>query len=180
VFCGSSLGLNPAYADAARRLGRAIGENGCTLVFGGGAVGMMGEVARAAREAGAPIIGILPAFLRGIEPPLKSAEELIITPDLQLRKTRMLALADAFVILPGGLGTFDEYFEVLTTTQLKVHAKPIVVIDVANYFAPLRELLDRVVAQGFARPEIASYHAFVATAAEAMEKISSLLASNAA
>jgi uncharacterized protein (TIGR00730 family) len=177
VFCGSSPGIHPAYASAARRLGEAIGENGYTLVFGGGAVGLMGEVARAARDAGAPIIGVLPAFLRGIEPPLKSAEELIITPDLQLRKTRMLALADAFVILPGGLGTFDEYFEVLTTTQLRVHAKPIIVIDVADYFAPLRELLDRIVAQGFARAEIASYHAFVATPAEAMEKISSLLAS---
>jgi hypothetical protein len=180
VFCGSSPGINPAYAEAARRLGQAIGESGYTLVFGGGAVGLMGEVARAARDAGAPIIGVLPAFLRGVEPPLKSAEELIITPDLQLRKTRMLALADAFVILPGGLGTFDEYFEVLTTTQLRVHAKPIIVIDVANYFGPLRELLDRVVAQGFARAEIASYHVFVATPAEAMEKISSLLASRAA
>ncbi|HEX4078284.1 MAG TPA: TIGR00730 family Rossman fold protein [Rhizomicrobium sp.] len=180
MFCGSSPGINPAYAEAARRLGQAIGESGYTLVFGGGAVGLMGEVARAARDAGAPIIGVLPAFLRGVEPPLKSAEELIITPDLQLRKTRMLALADAFVILPGGLGTFDEYFEVLTTTQLRVHAKPIIVIDVANYFGPLRELLDRVVAQGFARAEIASYHVFVATPAEAMEKISSLLASRAA
>jgi uncharacterized protein (TIGR00730 family) len=92
----------------------------------------------------------------------------------------MLALADAFVILPGGLGTFDEYFEVLTTTQLRVHAKPIVVIDVENYFASLRELLQRVVAEGFARAEIASFHAFVATPDEAMEKISSLLASHAA
>ncbi|MGH6876283.1 MAG: TIGR00730 family Rossman fold protein [Rhizomicrobium sp.] len=180
VFCGSSPGNNPAYAQAARGLGRAIGEKGYTLVFGGGAVGLMGEVARAARSAGAPIIGILPAFLRGLEPPLKSAEELIVTPDLQQRKARMLALADAFVILPGGLGTFDEYFEVITTTQLRVHAKPIIVVDVENYFAPLRALLDRVVAQGFARAEIASYHAFVATPAEAMEKIAVLLTSRTA
>lgn len=180
MFCGSSPGARPAYAEAARGLGKAIGDAGHTLVFGGGAVGLMGEVARAARSAGAPIIGILPAFLRGLEPPLKSAEELIITPDLQQRKARMLGLADAFVILPGGLGTFDEYFEVITTTQLRVHAKPIIVVDVDNYFAPLRALLDRVVEQGFARAEIASYHAFVATPREAVEKISSLLAAHAA
>jgi uncharacterized protein (TIGR00730 family) len=180
VFCGSSPGKDPAYAEAARELGTLIGEGGHTLVFGGGAVGLMGEVARAARSAGAPIIGILPAFLRGLEPPLKSAEELIITPDLQQRKSRMLALADAFVILPGGLGTLDEYFEVITTTQLRVHAKPIILVDVANYFTPLKELLDRVVAQGFARAEIVSYHAFVATPRDAISKIEALLRSRAA
>ncbi len=179
VFCGSSPGHDPAYAEAGRQLGRAIGENGYGLVFGGGAVGLMGEVARAARSAGAPIIGILPAFLRHIEPPLRSAEELIITPDLQQRKARMLALADAFVILPGGLGTFDEYFEVITSTQLKVHAKPIVVVDVGNYFAPLRALLDHVVAQGFAHAAIVSHHEFVATPTEAIERIRSRLAGRA-
>lgn len=179
VFCGSSPGRKPVYAEAARTLGRLIGEQGCTLVFGGGGVGLMGEVARAARDSGAPVIGILPAFLRGVEPPLKSAEELVITPDLQLRKSRMLALADAFVILPGGLGTLDEYFEVITTTQLKVHAKPIILVDVDGYFAPLRALLDRVVEEGFARAEIASHHEFVATPADAMKRIMSLLGARA-
>ena len=145
------------------------------IVFGGGGVGLMGEVARAARDAGAPVIGVLPAFLRSLEPPLKSAEELIITPDLQQRKTRMLALTDAFVILPSGLGTLDEYFEVITTTQLRVHAKPIIVINVEGYFDPLKALLDRVVEQGFARMEIASYHEFVATPAEATERLKLLL-----
>ena len=156
-----------------------LGENSYRLVFGGGGVGLMGEVARAARDAGAPVIGVLPAFLRSLEPPLKSAEELIITPDLQQRKTRMLALADAFVILPGGLGTLDEYFEVITTTQLRVHAKPIIVINVAGYFDALQALLDRVVEQGFARLEIASYHEFVATPAEAMERLKHLLGARA-
>jgi len=132
-------------------------------------------VARAARAAGAPVIGILPTFLRAIEPPLKSAEELIITPDLQQRKARMLALADAFVILPGGLGTLDEYFEVITTTQLRVHAKPIIVVNVEGYFDPLRALLDRVVEQGFACTDIGSYHEFVATPAEAIERLTHLL-----
>ncbi|HWY16818.1 MAG TPA: TIGR00730 family Rossman fold protein [Rhizomicrobium sp.] len=171
VFCGSSPGNDRVYAKTARELGRHIGEGGYRLIFGGGAVGLMGEVARAARSAGAPIIGILPAFLRGVEPPLKSAEELVITPDLQQRKSRMLTLADAFVILPGGLGTLDEFFEVVTATQLKVHSKPVIVVDVAGYFAPLRALLDQVVAHGFARPEIATHQDFVATPAEAMARI---------
>ena len=171
VFCGSSPGNDRVYEKTARELGRHIGEGGYRLIFGGGAVGLMGEVARAARSAGAPIIGILPAFLRGVEPPLKSAEELVITPDLQQRKSRMLTLADAFVILPGGLGTLDEFFEVVTATQLKVHSKPVIVVDVAGYFAPLRALLDQVVAHGFARPEIATHQDFVATPAEAMARI---------
>ena len=175
VFCGSSPGAKPVYAQAAREFGRSLGENGYRLVFGGGGIGLMGEVARAARDAGAPVIGILPAFLRSLEPPLKSAEELIVTPDLQQRKARMLALADAFVILPGGLGTLDEYFEVITTTQLRVHAKPIIVVNVEGYFDPLKTLLDRVVEQGFARMEIASYHEFVATPAEAIERLKHLL-----
>jgi len=175
VFCGSSPGNDPAYPLAARQLGQAIGENGYTLVFGGGGVGLMGEVARAARGAGAPVIGVLPAFLRAIEPPLKSAAELIVTPDLQQRKARMLALADAFVILPGGLGTLDEYFEVITTTQLKEHTKPIIVVDIGGYFAPLKTLLDQIVAHGFARAEISTYHAFVATPAQAIDAINSRL-----
>jgi uncharacterized protein (TIGR00730 family) len=156
-----------------------LGENGYRLVFGGGGVGLMGEVARAARDAGAPVIGILPEFLRSLEPPLKSAEELIITPDLQQRKARMLALANAFVILPGGLGTLDEYFEVITTTQLRVHAKPIIVINIEGYFDPLKALLDSVVEQGFARMEIASYHEFVATPVDAMERLKHLLGARA-
>jgi hypothetical protein len=174
VFCGSSPGVKPVYAETARELGRLIGAKGDTLVFGGGNVGLMGEVARATRAAGGIVIGVLPSFLRGLEPPLKSAEELIVTPDLQLRKARMLALADAFVILPGGLGTLDEYFEVITTTQLRVHDKPIVVVDVENYYAPLKTLLDHVVEQGFARDEIRSHHVFVTTPREAMEQIDAL------
>jgi uncharacterized protein (TIGR00730 family) len=171
VFCGSSPGAKPVYAQAARELGQLLGENGYRLVFGGGGIGLMGEVARAARDAGAPVIGILPAFLRSLEPPLKSVEELIVTPDLQQRKARMLALADAFVILPGGLGTLDEYFEVITTRQLRVHAKPIIIVNVEGYFDPLKVLLNRVVEQGFARMEIASYHEFVGTPAEAIERL---------
>jgi uncharacterized protein (TIGR00730 family) len=177
VFCGSSPGKDPAYGEAARELGKLIGAGGHRLVFGGGAVGLMGEVAREARDAGAEVIGILPAFLRHLEPPLKSAEELIITPDLQQRKARMLAMADAFIHLPGGLGTMDEYFEVVTTAQLSVHRKPIVLIDVKHYFTPLKALIDHIVERGFARPDVATLHTFVSTPEEAMRAVSSRQAS---
>jgi uncharacterized protein (TIGR00730 family) len=173
VFCGSSPGDDPAYAGAARQLGTLIGKGGHRLVFGGGNIGLMGEVARAARDNGSEVIGVLPAFLRHLEPPLKSAEELIITPDLQQRKARMLALADAFLLLPGGLGTMDEYFEVITSAQLSVHRKPIVVIDVKHYFEPLKQLMAHIVKHGFARDQVSALHIFVDTPEEAMRVVSS-------
>jgi uncharacterized protein (TIGR00730 family) len=154
VFCGSSPGRDPRYAEAARELGTLLAANGFSLVFGGGNIGLMGEVARAARTGGAPVLGILPKFLEHLEPPLRSAEELIVTPDLQQRKQRMLAVADAFVILPGGLGTLDEYFEVLTSAQLNALGKPILLMNIAGYFDPLKALLDHVVREGFANANL--------------------------
>lgn len=162
VFCGSSPGASPAYARAARALGEALGEAGYGLIFGGGNVGLMGETARAARSAGTPeLIGILPNFLKGLEPPMPEGETVELTPTLQARKRRMLDLADAYVLLPGGFGTLDEFFEVLTEAQLGVHAKPIVLIDVDGYYAPLRALIEHVVAQGFARSASLSLCRFV-------------------
>jgi uncharacterized protein (TIGR00730 family) len=168
VFCGSSPGRNPGYAEAARELGKLLAANGFSLVFGGGNIGLMGEVARAVRAGGAEVIGVLPAFLRHLEPPLKSAEELIITPDLQQRKARMLALADAFVILPGGLGTLDEYFEVLTSAQLHALGKPIVLLNTAGYFDPLMALLEHVVREGFANASLFDLHHVAASPGEAI------------
>lgn len=176
VFCGSSMGHDEAYAVAARRMGALIAEAGFTLVFGGGSLGLMGEVARAARDGGAPIIGILPEFLRHLEPPLKTAEELIITPDLYLRKDRMISLGDAFVILAGGLGTLDEFFEVLTSAQLGVHKKPIVVVNTAGFYEPLKTALDHVVVQGFARRESANLFEIAPTPDDAMRIIRPALA----
>ncbi len=175
VFCGSSPGGNPAYAEAARRMGTLLGEAGFSLVFGAGNVGLMGETARAARDAGASVIGILPAFLRHLEPPLKSAEELIVTPDLQQRKARMLALARAFVILPGGLGTLDEYFEVVTSAQLGALGKPIVVVNTAGYYDPLKALLAHVVREGFAHADIERLQHFVATPEDAIARLTALV-----
>ncbi len=168
VFCGSSPGRDRRHAEAARELGTLLAANGFSLVFGGGNIGLMGEVARAARAGGAPVVGILPKFLEHLEPPLRSAEELIVTPDLQQRKQRMLALADAFVILPGGLGTLDEYFEVLTSAQLHALGKPILLVNIAGYFDPLKTLLDHVVREGFANPSLFELQQIVVDPKEAI------------
>lgn len=175
VFCGASSGGDPVYAVEARRLGALIAAQGYRLIFGGGDIGLMGEVARAVRDGGAPVRGILPDFLKHLEPPMSAREEVVITEDLQSRKRLMLDMADAFVVLPGGLGTLDEYFEVLTSAQLQVFGKPIVIVDVDGYFAPLLALLDRVVEKGFARPEIRTLQHVVADADAAIAALNRLL-----
>ncbi|HEY4114490.1 MAG TPA: TIGR00730 family Rossman fold protein [Rhizomicrobium sp.] len=179
VFCGSSMGHDEAYAEAARETGRLIATHGYGFVFGGGSLGLMGQAARAARDAGAPVIGIVPGFLRYLEPPLKRAEELIVTPDLYQRKDRMMAMAAAFVILPGGLGTLDELFEVITSAQLEQHEKPIVIVNVNGFYDPLVALLEHHVAKGFARAEIHDLYKVVDTPAEALRFIEQALASAA-
>jgi uncharacterized protein (TIGR00730 family) len=171
VFCGSSFGADQEYAAAAKRLGRLIAKRGYSLVFGGGGPGLMGVVARAVREGGAPVLGVLPDFLRWVEIPPEWEQDIEITPDLQLRKTRMMELADAFVVLPGGAGTMDEFFEVLTSAQLQVLRKPIVLVDTKGYFAPLEALLRHLVKEGFARPAMLDLFATVDTPEAAIEFI---------
>lgn len=175
VFCGSAHGARPQYREAAASLGQLIGERGFSLVFGGGNVGLMGELARAAHQAGAPILGVLPSFLRHLEQPLKAAEELLIVPDMQQRKGVMLERSDAFIALPGGLGTFDEIFEVLSTAQLQVHKKPLVLIDSEGYFAPFGALLAGLVREGFAIRSIENFYRVVGTPEAALETMSALL-----
>jgi hypothetical protein len=150
VFCGARLGADPVHAEAARELGAAIAEAGMTLIYGGGGVGLMGEVARSAVEAGGRVRGVIPEFLTRIERPYDALTELEVTGSMHTRKTRMYELADAFVTLSGGLGTLDETVEVLTWRQLGLHDKPIVVLDVAGWARPFLALLDSVIAQGFA------------------------------
>ena len=176
VFCGSSSGAKPGYADAAQRLGRMIGERGYSLVFGGGRNGLMGIVATAAHAAGAKVLGVLPDFLRKIEIPLGAeSEELVIGPDMQVRKQIMLGRSDAFIILPGGLGTLDELFEVLSIAQLKVHDKPILVIDTEGFYEPLWPLLARVVREGFALRSVESLYHVAKTPDDAMDRLDALL-----
>ena len=171
VFCGSSLGSDPAYAAAARETGRLIAAEGWSLVFGGGGLGLMGETARAARDGGAGVTGILPQFLRHLEPPLSRGETVEITADLYDRKARMIEEADAFIILSGGLGTLDEFYEVVTSAQLAVHAKPIVLVNTNGYYDPLIALMEHVIAHGFAQPASRKLFQTVATPAEAIDKI---------
>jgi uncharacterized protein (TIGR00730 family) len=171
VFCGSSAGLKPSYLEAARRTGELIGQRGCTLVYGGGAAGMMGELVRSAMEAGARVVGIRPEPLDHLEVP-QGGIEMIHTPDLFERKQRMIAMSDAFLVLPGGLGTLDEFFEVVTTAQLGLHRKPIVLVNIGGYFDPLLALLRHVDAEGYIYRDVARLFCVATTVDEAMEFIS--------
>ena len=175
VFCGSSYGSSPLYAAAARTLGRLIAERGFSLVFGGGGPGLMGETARAASEGGAEVAGVLPQFLRWVEIPPEWEKDLVITADLQERKTRMLAMADAFVVLPGGAGTMDEFFEVVTSASLGVLSKPILVVNTEGYFDTLERLMSHIVREGFARSQLLDLYQFVDTPEEAIDAIAGAL-----
>lgn len=177
VFCGSSPGQGSAYMDAARGLGTLIGKAGFRFLFGGGRLGLMGAAAIAAHDAGSPLVGIMPEFLKHLEQPLKEdVEEVLIVPDLFTRKERMIAMSDAFVVLPGGLGTIDELFEVVTSAQLLVHAKPIVVLNTNGYFDPLLSMTEKVVAEGFAQPQSLNLFSVVRTPEEAMALLTARLA----
>ena len=170
VFCGSSFGTDPAYREAARAIGTGIAKMGYSLVFGGGGLGLMGDVARAALEGGSEIQGIMPAFLQALEPGVSPQEKLIVTPHMQERKMLMLQMSDAFIILPGGLGTFDEFFEVAAEAQLGVHAKPIIVVNVNGYFDALDAMLHQIVETGFAKDTILKLY-YLADGAEAALEI---------
>ncbi len=152
VYCGSSPGFDPVFRQAAESLGRALGSAGHGLVYGGGHVGLMGVVADATLAAGGPVVGIIPQALQARELAHRGLTELIVTASMHERKATMVDRADAFVALPGGFGTFDELFETLTWLQLGIHAKPVVVFDVDDFFVPLFSLADRAVEAGFLAP----------------------------
>jgi uncharacterized protein (TIGR00730 family) len=180
VFCGSSSGKEDVYAEAARETGRLIAAHGYAMVFGGGGIGLMGEAARAARDGGARITGILPDFLRHLEPPLESGEIVEIVPDMYHRKARMVALSDAFLILPGGIGTLDEFFEVIVGKQLGQIRKPIVVLNMSGYFDPLLALLDHTASAEFVQPTLEKLFQVVTTPQQAINRIARALDSNPA
>lgn len=168
VFCGAAHGVHPDYTDAAQRLGTLLVKNGFELVFGGGGVGLMGEVASAAAREGGRILGIIPAFLRHVEPPLHVTSKMVITESLNERKSKMFAAADGFAVLPGGLGTLDEFTEAFTAAQLRVHAKPLVLINTRNFFAPLLALIDHFIAEGFAQKSVRDLIQVASTPEEAI------------
>ena len=152
VYCASSSGTDPAYLAEAESLGKAIAAAGLGMVYGGANIGLMGAAADAALAAGAEVIGVLPEFLAGREIAHTGLTRLETVATMHQRKARMVALADAFLILPGGYGTFDELFEILTWSQLKMHAKPCVLINAQRYWDPLLAFLDSVVTAGFLPP----------------------------
>jgi uncharacterized protein (TIGR00730 family) len=153
VFCGSSAGTRPEYAAAARALGGLLGARGIDLVWGGGHVGLMGVVADAALAAGGRALGVIPAALQERELAHGRATEMHVVRTMHERKALMADLSDAFVALPGGMGTLDELFEILTWAQLGFHAKPVGLLDVAGYYEPLLKFLDRARDQGFVRAQ---------------------------
>jgi uncharacterized protein (TIGR00730 family) len=152
VFCGSSSGSRPAYAAAARALGEALARRGLGLVTGGGRVGLMGVIADASMGAGGEVIGVIPEALAAKEVAHAGLTELRVVGSMHERKAMMAELSDGFVALPGGFGTLEEFFEVLTWAQLGLHPKPCALLNVAGFYAPLLALLDHAVAEGFVKP----------------------------
>jgi uncharacterized protein (TIGR00730 family) len=151
VYCGSGPGTNPRFIEAAIALGKAIAENGIRLVYGGGSVGMMGAVASAVLDHGGAVTGIIPDFLRRSENALSRVQEMIVTPDMHERKRLMFERSDAFVALPGGIGTLEELVEQLTWKQLGRHEKPVLLANIDHFWEPLLSLLSHMRATQFIR-----------------------------
>mgnify|MGYP002662134788 FL=1 len=149
VYCGSNLGNKPAYFEAAQAMGKAIAERGSTLVYGGGKIGLMGTVADAALAEGGQVIGVIPTFLREKEVAHLGLSQLIETADMTERKNKMIELADAFIALPGGLGTYEELFEVVSQAQLRLHAKPVGVLNIGGFFDGLLAMMQQTADEGF-------------------------------
>ena len=151
VFCGSQPGVNSAYAEAAREMGHLLAETNITLIFGGGMTGIMGALADAVLEKGGRAIGVIPESMNIPKVVHENLTELIVMPNMYSRKVKMFKLSDAFIALPGGLGTLDELFEALTLSQLGYEPKPIGILNVAGYYNPLVELIDHAIEAGFVK-----------------------------
>ena len=153
VFCGSSPGNSSVYADTARELGRALAAHGLALVYGGGRVGLMGEVASSALAAGGAVVGVIPHSLALKEIAQEDCTELVVVNTMHERKALMADRSDAFVALPGGYGTCDELFEILTWAQLGIHRKPVAILNTNGFFTPLLAWLDHIVTEGLLKPK---------------------------
>ena len=174
VYCGSSSRVPQSHKDAAVRLGEILAARGIRLVYGGGRVGLMGILADAAIAGGGEVIGVIPRFLDEYEIGHTGITRLEITESMHERKRLMAELSDGFVVLPGGLGTLDETFEIVTWKQLNLHDKPIVIVNIDGYWQPLERLIGHAVSNGYARPENAEIAAFVATVDDVLPKLEQL------
>jgi uncharacterized protein (TIGR00730 family) len=171
VYCGSSGAVAEPYRDAAGELGAGLAAAGIETVFGGGRVGLMGLLADAALGAGGRVTGIIPARLRDAELAHRGVTELLVVTSMHERKRLMAERADAFAVLPGGIGTLDEMFEILSWRQLDLHRKPIFLLDVGGYWGPLRKLLSHIVEAGFARLPTLGFVRVVSTVAELLDAL---------
>ncbi len=151
VYCGSSNRVADDHKELARRIGRQIGERGLQLVYGGGRVGLMGIAADSTLDAGGEVIGIIPAHIQELEVEHTNLTELHVVDSMHTRKRMMFDRSDAFVILPGGLGTLDEFFEIITWKQLGLHDKPVVVVNGGGYWQPMIDMLEHMIGAGFAQ-----------------------------
>ncbi len=167
VYCGSRSGVNPAWQAAAVDLGAGLGRHGIDLVYGGGNIGLMRATADAAMAAGGRVVGVIPRDLEAREQGHRAVSELHVVESMHERKLLMAKLSDAFVALPGGLGTLDETFEILTWRQLRFHDKPVVLADIAGYWQPLLDLIEAQIASGFVDPA----HRALMTVARSVDEI---------
>ena len=175
VFCGSRFGANPAYATAARAAGEGLARAGIKLIYGGGKVGLMGLLADAAIEAGGRVSGIIPHFLSTREVMHERVADLTVTDSMHSRKQSMFAQADAFLVLPGGLGTFDEAIEIITWRQLRLHDKPILVADIGGWAQPLLAAVDGAIEDGFADASARRLFSVVPSIEAALQQLGALL-----
>jgi uncharacterized protein (TIGR00730 family) len=157
VYCGSKMPADNAFVDAARALGTQLGQNNIQLVYGGGHVGLMGVTADATLEAGGQVIGIIPEHLHDIEVSHENLTELHVVDSMHVRKQMMFERSDAFVVLPGGLGTLDETFEMITWRQLRLHDKPVILVNYKNYWGPFISLIDHMIDAGFVEPHAKTF-----------------------
>ena len=171
VFCGSSEGARPAYAGAARVLGEELVRRGLGLVYGGGSVGLMGALADAVLAKGGEVIGVIPGPLASRELAHPHVTEMRVVESMHERKATMARLADAFIALPGGLGTLEETLEILTWAQLGIHQKPVAALNVAGYWDDLIRLLGHAIAEGFVRREYAALMLFADGAGELLDRM---------
>ncbi|MFM9857294.1 TIGR00730 family Rossman fold protein [Pseudoxanthobacter sp. M-2] len=171
VYCGSAPGRNPLYATVADELGRTLAGAGVRLVYGGGSVGLMGRIARSVLAHGGSVTGIIPQFLADREVMLKDADDLVVTADMHERKRLMFEKSDAFVAMPGGIGTLEEVVEMMTWAQLGQHDKPIALLDVDGFWRPLVDLLDHMRAEAFIRPGYELRYEVVAEVADLLPRL---------
>ena len=174
VFCGSRSGNDPAYRTAAQALGQGLAEAGIRLVYGGGRIGLMGIMADAALAAGGAVLGVIPEFLTRREVAHESITDLVVTDSMHSRKQRMFEAADAFISLPGGLGTLDETIEIITWRQLRLHAKPILICDVAGSAAPFLATIEAAIDADFALPETQRLYEVLDSVPDVLQRLSHL------